>query len=155
MKKKVSAITLDRDIKNPILVSRQSYFFHLFNTIQLTVNKCLIKICRRLDSNRGHLASKATLCQLSHNHCHTSSVVYVKEFKRKMETYFGREIWNGLKLTVVRFSKHFWICRLSKFAFKFYDRTNCSQNINFRQAYKVITPILEPKMTVVTSANVQ
>ena len=38
-----------------------SIYFRLFNTIQLTVNnKCSIKICRCLDSNRGPLESEAT-----------------------------------------------------------------------------------------------
>ena len=37
-----------------------SFSFHLFNTIQLAVNKCSIKICLRLDSNRGPLVLIAT-----------------------------------------------------------------------------------------------
>ena len=37
------------------------FYFHLFNTIQLTINKkCSIKICRCLESNRGLLVSEAT-----------------------------------------------------------------------------------------------
>ena len=37
------------------------FYFRLFNTIQLTVNnKCSIKICRCLDSNRGRLVLEAT-----------------------------------------------------------------------------------------------
>ena len=36
------------------------FYFRLFNTIQLTVNKCSIKICRCLDSNRRPLISEAT-----------------------------------------------------------------------------------------------
>ena len=37
------------------------FYFFLFNIIQLTVkNKCCIKICRCLDSNRGPLVSEAT-----------------------------------------------------------------------------------------------
>ena len=34
------------------------FFIFIFST-QLTKNKCLIKVCRRLDSNRGSLVSKA------------------------------------------------------------------------------------------------
>ena len=36
------------------------FYFRFFNTIQLTENKCSIKICRRLDSNRGPMISEAT-----------------------------------------------------------------------------------------------
>ena len=36
------------------------FYFRLFKTIQLTVNKCSVKMCRCLDTNRGPLVSEAT-----------------------------------------------------------------------------------------------
>ena len=45
------------------------FFFIFVSSTQLTVNKCAIKVCRCLDSNRGSLASEATALPLSHNHC--------------------------------------------------------------------------------------
>ena len=37
------------------------FYFRLFNTIYLTVNKCSVKICRCLDSNRVPLELEATV----------------------------------------------------------------------------------------------
>ena len=36
------------------------FYFRLFDTLQLTVTKCSLKICQCLDSNRGPLVSEAT-----------------------------------------------------------------------------------------------
>ena len=44
------------------------FFIFVFST-RLTVNKCSIKVCQRLDLNRGSPVSEVTGLPLSYNHC--------------------------------------------------------------------------------------
>ena len=64
------------------------FYFRLFNTIQLTINKCSMKICRCLDSNRGPLVLEATALP--------TEPQPLPKRRKCWESFFSVDIWHSL-----------------------------------------------------------